>query len=89
MVDGFQTGDRVPFPTTDSTENPPDRAAWNTALRIVAPGPDQRYFDGMIDDVTIWDQALGEGDIQNLMTGGPTTPVKPGGKLTTTWGALK
>ena len=88
LVEGFESAG-VPFPTTDSTENPPDRAGWNTALRIGAPGPDQRYFNGMIDDVTIWDQALEQDDIQDLMTGGPTTSVKPGGKLTTTWGALK
>jgi hypothetical protein len=89
LVEGFETADGVPFPTTDSTENPPDRAEWNTALRIGSPGAAQRYFNGMIDDVTVWDQALDQDDVQDLMTGGPTTPVKPGGKLTTTWGALK
>ena len=88
LVEGFESGG-VPFPTTDSTENPPDRATWNTELRIGSPGAAQRYFDGMVDDVTIWNGALEEGDVKSLMTGGPTTSVKPGGKLTATWGALK
>jgi hypothetical protein len=85
FVDGFETTEGVPFPTIDSTENPPDRTGWNTALRIGCPGAASRYFNGMIDDVTIWDQALEQDNIQGLMTGGPSTPVKPGGKLVTTW----
>jgi hypothetical protein len=43
----------------------------------------------MLDDVTIWDKALDQDDIQNLIKGGPDVAVQPVGKLTTTWGALK
>jgi hypothetical protein len=43
----------------------------------------------MLDDVTIWDKALDQGDIQDLIKRGPGVAVQPGGKLTTTWGALK
>ena len=89
LVDGFVNGNGELFPTIDSTDKPPDRTLWNTALRIGAPGAASRYFNGMLDDVTIWDITLKQGDIQNLIKGGPGTAVQPGGKLTTTWGALK
>jgi len=89
LVDGFVNGDGVLFPTIDSTDLPPDRAEWNTALRIGAPGAASRFFNGMIDDVTIWTKALSQNDIKFVMANDPTTAVMPGGKLTTTWGEIK
>lgn len=88
FVDGFETGG-TPFPTIDSVESPIDRSEWNTPLRIGSPGAAQRYFDGMIDDVTVWNQALSEDDVKIVMQGEPFTAVEPHRKLTTTWGALK
>ncbi len=87
--DGFVTAAGAAFPTTDTATELVDRAGWNGALRIGGPGADQRYFNGMIDEVTVWTDALEEDDIQDLMAGGASTSVRPGGKLTTTWGALK
>jgi hypothetical protein len=89
LVDGFVNGNGDLFPTIDSTDNPPDRTQWNTALRIGSPGPASRFFNVMLDDVTIWDKALDQNDIQDLIKGGVGVAVQPGGKLTTTWGALK
>ncbi len=82
-VEGFT------FPFTDSVEGAIDRSGWNTGLRIGSPGVTSRYFNGMVDEVAVWDKALEANDIQDAMTGGPGTSVRPGGKLTTTWGALK
>jgi hypothetical protein len=89
LVDGFVNGNGDLFPTIDSTDKPPDRTQWNTALRIGSPGPASRFFNGMLDDVTIWDKALDQDDIQDLIKGGVGVAVQPGGKLATTWGALK
>ncbi len=86
-VEGFGANG-VDFPSIDVVTEHIGRDAWNSALRIGAPGATQRYFNGMVDDVTVWDNALEEDDIQDLMTGASTS-VRPGGKLTTTWGALK
>jgi hypothetical protein len=35
-----------------------NRTAWNTNLRIGRPGPSQRYFDGMTDEVRILETAV-------------------------------
>ena len=85
-ADGFVNADGAAFPTTDTATQLVNRAGWNGALRIGAPGAAQRYFNGMIDEVTVWTDALEEDDIQNLDA---LISVRPGGKLTTTWGALK
>jgi len=74
--------------TTNTTDNPPDRNAWNTALRIGAPAGDKRYFDGLIDEVAVWDHALTSDEIGVLVSSG-VFAVTPSGKLTTTWGDLK
>jgi len=39
------------------TGNQTSRADWDTSLRIGRPGADQRYFDGMVDEVRISDTA--------------------------------
>ncbi len=88
LVDGFVNGNGELFPTIDSAD-PPDRAGWNTALRIGSPGAASRFFNGMVDDVTAWTHALSQNDVKFLMENDPTTAVMPGGKLTTTWGEIK
>ncbi|MBC8472894.1 MAG: LamG domain-containing protein [Planctomycetes bacterium] len=49
------------------------------------------YFNGLIDDVGIFNVALTEDDIKYIMTKGLsiTSVVYPSGKLTTTWGNIK
>jgi len=46
-----------------------------------------RHFKGLIDEVMIYDRALGEDDIKKLATSG--LAVNPAGKLTVTWGSIK
>ncbi|MFQ6039233.1 MAG: LamG domain-containing protein [Candidatus Poribacteria bacterium] len=52
------------------------------------------YFDGIIDEVAIFNVALSENDIGSIMTKGlekatGMTAVSPSGKLTNTWGDIK
>jgi hypothetical protein len=44
---------------------------------------------GAIDDVVIYERALDADEISLLMGRGPVAAVKPGGKLTATWGEIK
>ncbi len=46
-------------------------------------------FNGIIDEVMVWDRALSEDDIQRSMEDLSTLPVDPADKLTTTWGSVK
>ena len=54
---------------------------------------DGRFGDAIIDEVAIFNVALGADDIQMMMDKGLSamllTPVEPEGKLSTTWGKVK
>ncbi len=43
---------------------------------------------GMLDDLAIWNRALSEAEVNDLMENG-FLAVEPDGKLTTAWGAVK
>ena len=43
----------------------------------------QNHFGGAVDDVAFWNEAIAVEDSMDPL------PVKPGRKLTTTWGAIK
>ena len=78
---GFVYGDGNEFKTQDIAD-PLDRKPWNTKLRIGASGVlDQRFFDGKIDDVRIYNRSVTPKDI--------TSAVEAGDKLTTTWAKVK
>jgi hypothetical protein len=52
------------------------------------------YFDGILDEVAVFNVALSENEIGSVMTNGlekatGMTAVSPKGKLTTTWGDIK
>jgi len=47
------------------------------------------FYAGVMDDLFIFNKALSQGEIQDLIAGLSATAVKPGSKLTTTWGDLK
>lgn len=49
------------------------------------------YMTGLIDEVALFNEALSEGEINDLMAGvaGVITAVEPTTKLTTTWGDIK
>ena len=52
-------------------------------------GAENRPFDGIIDDVAIWNRALDAGELGEVMTIGLPSAVEPNAKLTTTWGFIK
>ena len=85
FVDGFRGIDSSPvnrgvqFITQDEAK-PPDRAPWNTELRLgVAGALDQRFFAGRIDDVRVYDRAVEAKEILG----------EARDKLTTTWAKVK
>jgi len=59
-------------------------------LRI-GRGDPAGYFDGVIDEVGIFNTALTEGEIKELMEKGLRgfAALEPGSKLTTTWADVK
>ena len=63
----------------------------NNVLYIGGCDVDDYFMTGLIDDVAIFNEALSEGEINDLMGGvaGATSAVEPTTKLTTTWGDIK
>ena len=49
-------------------------------------GRDVDWFEGLIDEIVIYNRALSEADLTRLMN---PLNVEPQGKVTTTWGSLK
>jgi hypothetical protein len=55
-------------------------------------GATGQKFNGMIDEVQVWDKALSEAEIKDSMANLnalSTTSVGSAGKLTSTWGNIK
>lgn len=52
-------------------------------------GATGQKFNGLIDEVQVWNRALSEKDIQESMQDLTTFAVRPGGKLAVTFGRLK
>jgi hypothetical protein len=57
----------------------------------VSAGADSmdRPFDGILDDVAIWNRGLTQAEILEVMATLVPSAVEPDGRLTTTWGAIK
>ena len=51
----------------------------------------QQYFNGLLDEVAIFKEALTENEIKSIMAGLATfiSAVEPSGKLVTTWATIK
>jgi hypothetical protein len=48
------------------------------------------YFNGMIDEIYIWERGLSEDEIQKLAQGSrPSLSIDSMGKLAISWGAIK
>ena len=60
-------------------------------FRIGSSGTIGEYFNGIIDEVGVFNVALTEDDVKDIMSNGITggTAVSPSGKLATTWSELK
>jgi hypothetical protein len=80
---------RPPAPL-DTWPDEPVRIGWSQGYGG-AIGPDtDSYFDGIIDEVVLYDRALSADEIAELMTEGmPTAAVRPAGKLVKTWAEIK
>ena len=52
-------------------------------------GATGQKFNGIIDEVTVWDRALSEDDIKQSMEDLTALPVDPADKLATTWANVK
>lgn len=50
---------------------------------------ENKSWDGLIDEVHLYDRVLEVGEITSLASGANVTPVEARGKLTTVWGSLK
>jgi hypothetical protein len=52
---------------------------------------DPRFFDGLIDDAVLFNEALSQEDVQDLMVNGlsATLAVAPAGKAATTWAQIR
>jgi hypothetical protein len=48
-----------------------------------------RPFDGILDDVAIWNRGLTQAEILEAMATLVPSAVGPGDKLAMTWGAIK
>lgn len=46
------------------------------------------YFNGIIDEVVIFNRALSEGEVNEAMEG-ISAAIEPSGKITATWGSIK
>lgn len=60
------------------------RTSWDTNLRIGRPGLSTRLFDGLIDEVRVYNRALTASEISTLYnyTGGPPDTIAPSISLT-------
>ena len=61
----------------------------NMAIGNQPDGAENRPFDGIIDDVAIWNRALAQDEILEVMADGVPAAVEPSGKLAVTWGTIK
>jgi len=50
---------------------------------------DDRFFNGLIDEVMIYSRGLTAADITQLVNADPSTAVKPSGKIASVWGEIK
>jgi len=93
-------GTTLEIPASDQTNPKPSPAPYVTwadqPLRIgysVGYGgvlADVRYFNGLIDEVVLYNRALSEAEIKDLMVANlAVTAVNASGKAATTWGEIK
>jgi concanavalin A-like lectin/glucanase superfamily protein len=86
-INGVAAGEIVRVGNIKGTSNPLEFGRWGEGLI----GDDVGYFEGIIDEVAIFNEALTEDDILEAMDGLERfrAPVEAAGKLATTWGNIK
>lgn len=65
----------------------PVRIGWAIGYQGNLPG--EVYFDGIIDEVFLYNRPLDANEIKELMDKGPGLAVDSGGKLATTWSYIR
>jgi len=65
----------------------PVRIGW--AMGVNGDIGSEAYFDGIIDEVLLYNRPMDEAEIKDLMNIGPGLAVEPAGKLATTWARIK
>jgi hypothetical protein len=87
-ADGVEVGNRADAITYDTLPDQPVRIGWSQGR-----GGDVNtlvYFDGIIDEVAIYNRALGTSEVLAVMEQGlASLAVDPQSKLTTTWSSVK
>jgi hypothetical protein len=87
-VNGAEVGNRADAITYDTLPDQPVRIGWSQGR-----GGDVNtlvYFDGIIDEVAIYNRALGTSEVLAVMEQGlASLAVDPQSKLTTTWSSVK
>lgn len=81
-IDGELDAEVAPDGVPESNESP---------LYIGGCDIGNYWMTGAIDEVVLFDRALSEAELSELIEDGmaSVTPVEPAGKLTTTWGQIK
>ncbi|MBT3266263.1 LamG domain-containing protein [Candidatus Poribacteria bacterium] len=68
--------------------DPPEADAIDGSIMIGARHPGQEFFAGTIDEVFLFSRAIAAAEIESIMEG-EFLAVDPGGKVATTWAAVK
>jgi hypothetical protein len=88
----YKNGEEIHFATKDGTTvgDGPD-VEIGIGNQSVSAGADSmdRPFNGIMDDVAIWNRGLSQAEIAEMMTVGIPFAVEANGKLATAWGAIK
>lgn len=66
----------------------PTPTAWLLGTRLF-PANAAYYFIGLVDELSVYNQALSEDEINQNMNAGGWAAVKPANKLALTWGDIK
>ena len=87
MLIAYQNGEIV-----NEIAHSGDIDAGDDRLRFAArTDNDDGRFNGMIDEIAIYDEVLTQAQIQDIMNNGlmPSAAIEPMHKLTTTWAAIR
>jgi len=76
-----------PAPPYFPSEGEPVRIGWSVGSQGAIPG--DVYFEGIIDEVFLYNRPLDENEINDLMNGALNYPVEYAGKLAVTWAHVK
>ena len=92
LTDADVTGNTMHGPPApyDTWPDEPVRIGWSQGYGGAIGPESDSYFDGIIDEVVLYNRALSADEVAELMTQGiPAAAVRPVGKLARTWAEIK